>query len=84
MDENRTRFEWNSQKRLINIEKHRIDFRQPIAAFEDPQSIEYVSRGDHDEQRCVLVGLAQDRLIAVIYAVRSAKNQDHFGPRRAA
>jgi hypothetical protein len=67
------RFEWNIQKRLTNIEKHRIDFRQAIAAFDDPQSIEYVSRGNHDEHRCVLVGLVSDRLIAVIYVVRSAK-----------
>lgn len=73
MDEQARRFEWDERKRLSNIEKHRIDFRQAVRAFNDPQSVEYVSRGDHAEQRCVLVGMAGNRLIAVIYVLRGTK-----------
>jgi hypothetical protein len=66
-------FEWDESKRLTNIEKHGIDFRQALNVFSDPRSFEYRSRGNHDEQRCVLVGLAGKRLIAVIYVVRGLK-----------
>lgn len=73
MDVPETRFEWDAQKRLSNIEKHGIDFRQALRAFRDPQSVEYISRGEYAEQRCVLIGLAGNRLITVIYVVRDTK-----------
>lgn len=63
-------FEWDENKRASNLEKHGIDFEEAIEAFNDPQSIEYRSAGEHDETRCVLIGAAGTRVIAVIYTIR--------------
>jgi hypothetical protein len=63
-------FEWDENKRRSNLIKHAIDFDDAIAAFSDPQSIEYRSGSDHDEARCVLIGAAKGRIITVIYTIR--------------
>jgi uncharacterized DUF497 family protein len=72
MDEEARRFEWDERKRLLNIDKHGIDFRRAMRAFRDPQRVEYASRGDHLENRIVTIGLMDTRIIAVIYTVRGA------------
>jgi uncharacterized protein len=63
-------FVWDENKRLFNLKKHGIDFEDAIEVFSDPQSIEYRSAGEHDEARCVLIGAAGTRVIAVIYTIR--------------
>ena len=73
MDRRGTDFEWDENKRLSNIQKHGIDFVRALDAFWDPQSFEYRSRADHEEQRCVLVGKADGRLLAVIYVTRGLR-----------
>jgi uncharacterized DUF497 family protein len=73
MDTYEKRFEWDQQKRLSNIDKHGIDFRRALNVFRDPTSFEYRSRGDHGEERCVLVGMTDDRLIAIVYVLRGPK-----------
>lgn len=68
-----TEFEWDANKRDSNIRKHGIDFVRAIDAFWDPRSFEYRSKADHEEQRCVLIGLAEGRLIAVVYVARGLR-----------
>jgi uncharacterized DUF497 family protein len=73
MDASDARFEWNYDKNIANIAKHGIAFKDAIKAFSDVNSFEHRSQGSHPEQRCVLVGRAEGRLIAVIYTVRQGR-----------
>ncbi len=70
MNGSTARFEENAEKRLSNIEKHGIDFRRALRGFSDTRRVSYSSREEHAEQRSVLVALADNRLIAVIYKQR--------------
>ncbi len=63
------KFEWNEAKRLANLRKHGIDFRDVVPAFADPDqllSVEYVD----GEERWRLIGLAPDGLLLVVYTER--------------
>ena len=43
-------FEWDESKRLSNLEKHGIDFKDAIQIFFDPNRIESISkRQDYGE-----------------------------------
>lgn len=63
-------FTWDENKRQTNIEKHGIDFLTATEAFSDPQRFEFRSPIGEPEQRHVLVGNVQGRIIAVVYTVR--------------
>lgn len=62
--------EYDEAKRLANIHKHGIDFKRAIGAFQDPHSFEYRSDHSDGEQRCVLIGEVEGRVIAVVYTIR--------------
>jgi uncharacterized DUF497 family protein len=50
-------FEWDENKRLSNLEKHGIDFKDAIQIFFDPNRLESVSkRQDYDEIRWQIIG----------------------------
>ncbi len=66
-------FEWDDIKNTANADKHGIEFEDATEAFGDPGSFEYRSRGDHAEQRCVLVGMMRMRLISVVYTIRGLR-----------
>ena len=66
-----TTFEWDDNKSTSNFEKHGITFEDAAEVFDDPHSFEYLSRGEHSEQRCVVVGMAKARLVSVIYTIRT-------------
>ena len=42
------RFEWDEKKRLLNLEKHGIDFVDAVDIFEDLSRIEKESLHGHD------------------------------------
>jgi len=63
------KLEYDEAKRLANIDKHGIDFKDCVAAFADRRSFEI--RSDRDgEQRCMLIGAMNERIIAVIFTIR--------------
>ena len=61
-------FEWDEDKRLKNIAKHDIDFRDAVDVFFEPHLDEPLSY-PHEARRKAL-GPIGDRLVAVIYTVR--------------
>lgn len=65
--------EWNERKRLSDLVKHGIDFQDVAEVFGDPTAYEYLSAGQHGEQRCVLVGPMRSRIVAVIYTIRGTQ-----------
>lgn len=68
-------FEWNEAKRLANLAKHRIDFRDAARVFLGPT----VERPSPDpksgEGRFIAVGDLDGRVIAVVYTWRDDRRR---------
>ena len=63
-------YEWDEDKRLLNIEKHGIDFVEAVELFEQERIYSY-SSPRNDEERWVTVGLLGEQYVAVIWTMRS-------------
>jgi uncharacterized DUF497 family protein len=63
-------FEWDENKRRVNIEKHGIDFVDAINVFKDAAMFSYLSSHPAYETRRVSVGRVGNRLVAVISTQR--------------
>jgi len=63
-------FEWDEDKRLSNIEKHRVDFRVATAIFEGPTIDQIDRRADYGERRMVSVGAADGTVYVVVHTER--------------
>ena len=67
-------FEWDDTKAEQNFATHGVSFGAARLAFEDPFAI---VRGDHrqdyGEDRFILLGIVQERLLAVAYAMRGER-----------
>ena len=62
-------FEWDEAKRLANIDKHGLDFRDALFAFEDPHLIAE-ARPMGMEHRWLLVGRLDGRHVSIIFTRR--------------
>jgi uncharacterized DUF497 family protein len=65
-------FEWDENKRRVNIEKHGIDFVDAVNIFQDSAMFSYLSSHPTHETRHVSVGRVGNRLIAVISTQRGS------------
>ena len=63
-------FEWDEDKRLLNINKHGIDFEVAKNVFRDPAAYTFTSPHPAFERRYVTIGMAQGIVIAVISTLR--------------
>ena len=63
-------FEWDDNKRRINVVKHGIDFDDAKEVFFDPAAYTSLSSRTVSERRYVTVGLMRGALIAVIFTRR--------------
>jgi uncharacterized protein len=63
-------FEWDENKRRINVVKHGIDFEDAKEVFFDPAAYMSLSPRTVSERRYVTVGLMRGALIAVIFTRR--------------
>jgi len=59
------RFEWDEAKRLVNIDKHGIDFRDAITIFDE--AVVETPSVRSNEDRWKAVGRCDDILIALVY-----------------
>lgn len=67
-------FEWDDCKAAVNIRKHGISFAQAALAFRDLFAVEWVdSRQDHGEERVILLGASDGRILTVVYTERSER-----------
>ena len=64
------KFEWDEAKRLSNLRKHGIDFNDVSFVLESDTVTVEDSRYAYGEQRFVMFGLLQGRVIAVVYTER--------------
>lgn len=63
--------EWDENKRLINLQKHRIDFISSEEIFEGFTVTFEDDSADYDEQRFVTFGELQEHVVAVVHAERN-------------
>jgi uncharacterized DUF497 family protein len=65
------KFEWNKSKAKDNFAKHGVSFEPAERVFDDPFAVEFLDhREDHDEERFVIVGIADRQVLFVAYPER--------------
>ena len=71
------KFEWDSGKEKVNIEKHGINFEQASYVFADPHALNrYDDEHSIEEDRWVLLGRSLNEIILVV--VHTFKNDDNI------
>ena len=63
-------FEWDNAKERANRTKHGVDFRTAAKVFLDPYVIEFDDVDVTGEPRFCAIGLVDDRMLFVTYAMR--------------
>ncbi len=62
------RFEWDPDKAVINLQRHKVSFEEAVESFFDPEAVDDFDP-DHSEEetRYNLIGLSSRRLMFVVY-----------------
>jgi uncharacterized protein len=60
------RFEWDENKRLINLQRHGIDFADVWEVFADDTFVVLDDRYDYGETRFVTFGIIAGEVVAVV------------------
>ncbi len=61
------KFEWDENKRLINLRRHGFDFADVWRVFENEIDVIIDDRFDYGETRYFALGLLYGRIVAVSY-----------------
>jgi uncharacterized protein len=64
------KFQWDEAKRLTNIEKHHLDFKDVVPVFMHPQSL-VIASPRSDEDRFLMIGEVNTRIISVVFVQRN-------------
>jgi uncharacterized protein len=65
-------FEWDDAKAAQNFADHGVSFEAAKEVFKDPFAIERLDcREDYGEDRYVVIGMVDDRVLCVIYTLRN-------------
>ncbi len=64
-------FEWDPAKAAINEAAHGVPFELAKGVFKDPFAVEWLDdRADYGEDRYVIIGMVDHRLLYVAYTMR--------------
>ncbi len=63
-------FEWDEQKRLNNLKKHGLDFRDVEEVFQGPVFARQDQRHEYGEERWQGVGQLRGRVVVMVWTVR--------------
>ena len=67
-------FEWDDDKAARNLASHGVSFEAARLAFDDAFAVvREDSRQDYGEDRFILLGMVQERLLTVSYAMRGER-----------
>jgi uncharacterized protein len=67
-------FEWDDAKASENLARHGVSFGAASLAFDDAFAVVRGDRRqDYDEERFILLGMVQARLLAVSYTLRGER-----------
>lgn len=68
-------FEWDENKREVNLKKHGIDFVDAIKIFADTDRIEFESTRNGEKRYQVIGSIDEIIVILLVYADRSGKKR---------
>ena len=86
IDYKKCKYEWDTEKNLLNIKKHRISFVEAKTAFydEDAVILEDIKHTTYDETRLYAIGMSEkSRLLLVCHCIRSENTIRIISARRA-
>ena len=64
-------FEWSERKTAANRVKHGVGFEVARVVFRDVFAVEWRDRREnYGEERYMIIGMAEDRLLSVAYTMR--------------
>lgn len=63
-------FEWDGEKRKINIKKHDIDFADVPSLFEGPMLVQLDGRDAYGEDRWIGAGVLKGMVAVVVFTER--------------
>ena len=66
------KFEWDENKNLENIRKHRIDFNDVVEIFSGPMIVNIDDRFDYGENRFIGVGFMKSMVAIVVFIEKKA------------
>lgn len=67
-------FEWDDAKAARNLADHGVGFDAATSVFNDPFALEWLDdREDYGEDRYVILGSVEGRLLYVAYTMRDEK-----------
>ncbi|QLE55129.1 BrnT family toxin [Nostoc sp. TCL26-01] len=68
-------FEWNTDKAILNLDKHGISFQEAATVFNDPLSVTFPDPAHSiEENRYVIIGVSQfGQLLVVAHTDREEK-----------
>ncbi len=65
-------YEWDDRKAASNLRDHGVDFRDAVAALEDPNRLENIDmRFPYGEERIQVIGMAERRILFVVVTMRN-------------
>ena len=90
-DDEKLKFEWDSEKAKKNLKKHGVSFEEASTIFDDPQFISFLDE-EHsaEEERHITIGLSEKlrllmaahterkRRVRIISARKATKNEETF------
>ncbi len=74
---NEDAFEWDEIKAAKNYAAHGVSFETAQGVFKDPFAIEWLDdRAPYGEDRFVIIGMVEGRLLYVAYTMRGDMNNN--------
>jgi len=65
-------FEWDEGKAIENFRKHAVTFEMARDVFKDPFAVDRLDdREEYGEDRYIVIGMVEGRLLFVVYTVRN-------------
>lgn len=65
-------FEWDENKRFLNLDKHGVDFVSAHQLWESPMVVVEDTRRNYGEQRWIALGKLNNRIMVVAYTERKS------------
>ncbi len=76
-------FEWDEEKNLVNIRKHKIDFADVSEMFSAPMLIDLDDREQYGEDRWIGIGLLRNVIAVVVFTGREQETIRIISARKA-
>jgi uncharacterized DUF497 family protein len=76
-------FEWDARKAAANLAKHGVDFEVAIEVFLDGMALLEPDDSGSDEERWRIIGLAQGRVLFVVFTERGGDVKRIISARKA-